>query len=93
MAIAKQLTGMRGVYLVAAELLRQGLIASATSRSAIGADILAIDQQCVLTYSVQVKTNARTFGFWLGRREGADALGEPYSCTGQHPAAKGSRVD
>jgi hypothetical protein len=84
---------MRGVYLVAAELLRQGLIASATSRSAIGADILATDQQCVLTYSVQVKTNARTFAFWLGRREGADALGEPYLCTGQHPAAKGSRVD
>jgi hypothetical protein len=56
---------MRGVYLVAAELSRLGLIASPTSRSAIGADILATDQACSKSYSVQVKTNARTFGFWL----------------------------
>ena len=65
MPIAKQLTGMRGVYLVAAELSRLGFVASPTSRSAIGADILATDQACTRTYSVQVKTNARTFGFWL----------------------------
>lgn len=65
MSIAKQLTGMRGVYLVAAELSRIGLIASPTSRSAIGADILVTDQACLRTYSVQVKTNASTFGFWL----------------------------
>jgi hypothetical protein len=65
MTLAKQLTGMRGVYLVAAELSRMGLIASPTSRSAIGADILATDQKCQKTYSVQVKTNATTFSFWL----------------------------
>lgn len=65
MATDKQLTGMRGVYLVAAELSRRGFIASPTSRSAIGADILATDQGCKRTYSVQVKTNAKTFGFWL----------------------------
>jgi len=65
MSIAKQLTGMRGVYLVAAELSRIGLIASPTSRSAIGADILVTDQDCLRTYSVQVKTNTSTFGFWL----------------------------
>jgi hypothetical protein len=59
------LTGMRGVYLVAAELSRLGFIASPTSRSAIGADILVTDQKCQRTYSVQVKTNAKTFGFWL----------------------------
>jgi hypothetical protein len=59
------MTGMRGVYLVAAELSRLGLIASPTSRSAIGADILVTDQKCKETYSVQVKTNARTYGFWL----------------------------
>src|SRR5439155_25614959 len=63
--IGKQLTGMRGVYLVAPELSRRGFIASPTSRSAIGADILATDQACRRTYSVQVKTNAKTFGFWL----------------------------
>jgi len=61
---------MRGVYLVAAELSRLGFIASPTSRSAVGADILATDQQCSKTYSVQVKTNAKTFGFW---RVGAKA--------------------
>jgi hypothetical protein len=65
MPISKQLTGMRGVYLVAAELSRLGFIASPTSRSAIGADILATDQTCCRAYSVQVKTNARTHGFWL----------------------------
>lgn len=65
MSLAKQLTGMRGVYLVAAELSRLGFIASPTSRSAIGADILATDQSCSKTFSVQVKTSARTFGFWL----------------------------
>jgi len=60
-----QLTGMRGVYLVAAELAARGLIAVPTSRSARGADILVTDQDCKKSFSVQVKTNARTFSFWL----------------------------
>jgi hypothetical protein len=59
------MTGMRGVYLVAAELSRLGFIASPTSRSPIGADILVTDQACKNTFSVQVKTNARIFNFWL----------------------------
>ncbi len=65
MASRQQLTGMRGVYLVASELSRLGFIASPTSRSAIGADILVTGQSCQQSYSVQVKTNARTFNFWL----------------------------
>jgi len=65
MSAIKQLTGMRGVYLVAAELSRLGFIASPTSRSAMGADLLVTDQACLRAYSVQVKTNASTFGFWL----------------------------
>ena len=60
-----QFTGMRGVYLVAAELSRHGFIASPTSRSARGADILVTDEHCKHACSVQVKTNASTFGFWL----------------------------
>ena len=56
---------MTGVYLVAAELSRRGLIASPTSRSAQGADILVTDIECKKSFAVQVKTNARTFGFWL----------------------------
>ena len=65
MASKGQMTGMRGVYLVAAELSRIGFIVSPTSRSAIGADLLVTDQKCKRAYSVQVKTNARTFNFWL----------------------------
>ena len=38
-----QLTGMRGVYLVAAELTRLALIVSPTSRSAQVADLLVTD--------------------------------------------------
>jgi hypothetical protein len=56
---------MRGVYLVASELSRLGFIASPTSRSAMGADILVTDQRCKRTYSVQVKTNAKPASFWL----------------------------
>lgn len=65
MATKGQFTGMRGVYLVAAELSRLEFITSPTSRSAFGADILVTDEQCKETYSVQVKTNAETFNFWL----------------------------
>lgn len=65
MAHKGQLTGMRGVCLVAAELSRLGFIVSLTSRSARGADILVTDQKCKKSYSVQVKTNATTFNFWL----------------------------
>jgi len=65
MASTGQQTGMRGVYLVAAELSRLGLTASPTSRSAIGADILVTDDLCSRSFSVQVKTNAKTFKFWL----------------------------
>ena len=60
-----QLTGMTGVYLVAAELSRRGFIASPTSRSAQGADLLVTTPDCSRTYAVQVKTNATTFTFWL----------------------------
>jgi len=41
--VNKQLTGMRGVYLVAAELSGRGFIASPTARSAREADILCTD--------------------------------------------------
>src|SRR6476646_2783014 len=63
-----QLAGMRGVYLVAAELSRIGFVASPTSRSAVAADILVTDQACRRAFSVQVKTNsprASDATFWL----------------------------
>jgi len=65
MASKGQLTGMRGVFLVAAELSKRGFVVSPTSRSALGADLLATDQDCCKAFSVQVKTNAKNASFWL----------------------------
>ena len=65
MASKGQMTGMRGVYLTASELSRLGFIASPTSRSAAGADLLVTNHACSAAFSVQVKTNARSFGSWL----------------------------
>lgn len=65
MASASQQTGMRGVFLVAAELSAHGLIVSPTSRGAAGADLLVTDHNCANAFSVQVKTNAKPASFWL----------------------------
>lgn len=65
MAPNRQASGMRGVYLAAAELAARGFIVSPTSRSAFGADLLVTDAGCNHAFSVQVKTNTTTFGFWL----------------------------
>jgi len=65
MASNGHMTGMRGVYLVAAELSRLGFIVSPTSRSARGADLLVTDQACQKAWSVQIKTNRKRAGFWL----------------------------
>jgi hypothetical protein len=55
---------MRGVYLVASELARLGLITSPTSRSARGADILATTSDCSHAFSVEVKTTTNQ-QFWM----------------------------
>ena len=65
MSTNKQLTGMQGVYLVAAEMSRHGFIASPTSRSARGADILCTDAECRRAFSVQVKTKSTQASYWL----------------------------
>jgi hypothetical protein len=65
MASKGQMTGMLGVYLVAAELSKRGFIVSPTSRSAAGADLLVTDQACKKAWSVQVKTNSGRPNFWL----------------------------
>jgi hypothetical protein len=59
------MTGMLGVYLVAAELSKLGFIVSPTSRSAAGADLLVTDQECQKAWSVQVKTNRKAISYWL----------------------------
>lgn len=65
MASQAQMTGMQGVFLVAAELSARGLIVSTTSRNAMGADLLVTDADCRRTWSVQVKTNRKPASFWL----------------------------
>ncbi len=81
---------MRGVYLVAAELARHGFIASLTSRSARGADILATDVNCRRAFSIQVKTNAANRGFWLMGRKCKDFVSDSHiyvfvDCQGDNP--------
>jgi hypothetical protein len=65
MASKGMMTGMQGVFLVAAELSRRGFIVSTTSRNALGADLFVTDQRCQRTWSVQVKTNSRPASYWL----------------------------
>jgi len=59
------MTGMQGVYLVAAELTKRGMIVSPTSRGSFGADLLVTDAKCKKAWSVQVKTNYARPKFWL----------------------------
>lgn len=62
----KSLNGQRGVYFVASEMCRNGVVPAVTSRNAFGADILAVSKRCIeQPYSVQVKTNTTGFSFWL----------------------------
>jgi hypothetical protein len=65
MASKQQMSGMRGVYLAAAELARRGFIVSPTTRSAAGADLLITDDSCRNAYSVQVKTVTGGYKYWL----------------------------
>ena len=54
-----QMSGMRGVYLVAAELVRHNMIVSVTSRSAAGTDLLATTPDARKAWSVQVKASTK----------------------------------
>jgi len=77
MASKQQQSGMRGVYLVAAELVARGFIVSVTSRGAAGADLLVTDERCAQAWSVQVKATiqpaVRSHGnYWLLNREAKD---------------------
>ena len=65
MANKTQLSGMRGVYLVAAELVGHGFVVSVTSRSAAGADLLVTDDTCAQAWSVQVKATPKPTTYWL----------------------------
>src|SRR3989442_1830950 len=69
MASSRQRGGLRGVYLVAAELSRLGYSVSPTARNAAGADLLVFDPGTARAASIEVKTNAKRANFWLvGKR-------------------------
>jgi len=59
-----QITGMRGVFLVAAKLAKLGFIVSPTARNAVGADLLVTDGNCTRAMTVQVKANAKRARDW-----------------------------
>lgn len=78
MSSKAQITGMTGVYLVAAQLSSKGLIVSTTSRSAMGADILVTDQSCSKSYSIQVKTNAKPSPCWLLNKKAKETISKSH---------------
>ena len=73
-----QLSGMRGVYLVAAELTRLGFIVSPTSRSAQGADLLVTDPDCRRAFSVQVKTGTNYYTSWWVNEQAKERQSESH---------------
>jgi hypothetical protein len=78
MSANKQVTGMRGVYIAAAELSRLGFVVAPTSRGARGTDLLVANQLGSRAFSVQVKANAKTFGFWLIGKYAKDLKSESH---------------
>lgn len=72
------MTGMHGVYLVAAELTRKGFIVSPTLRNAPWADLLVTDPRCARAWSVQVKTNGKAVHYWLLNKDAAAVKSESH---------------
>jgi hypothetical protein len=73
--VKNALTGMAGVYAVAAELSLRDYVVAVTSRNAPGVDILAVALDLGRTVSVQVKANrpGGTRAYWLlSKRSKAD---------------------
>src|SRR5437868_6752123 len=67
-SIAKNLlTGMAGVYAVAAELRLRGFVVAVTARNAPGVDLIAFSHDPRKAVGIQVKANKHqgTRGFWL----------------------------
>ena len=65
MLSVKQRNGMRGVFLVAAELSRIGYSVALTARNAAGADLMVFSPSTAKAHSIDVKTNAKRANFWL----------------------------
>lgn len=59
------LSGVAGEYFVAAELSRQGYIASITLRNTRGVDILATNRDASRSVAIQVKTSQGSARAWV----------------------------
>ena len=70
--ISSILCGVSGEYFVAAELSRQGYIASITLRNTKGIDILASNADASKSASIQVKTNRGSRKGWLLNKKAED---------------------
>ncbi|MGH7773679.1 MAG: hypothetical protein ACREQA_15750 [Candidatus Binatia bacterium] len=74
------LTGMTGVYSVAAELSLRNYIVAVTSRNAPGVDIIAVSPNLKKAASIQVKANKPkgTQAYWLlserAKRDKAESM-------------------
>jgi hypothetical protein len=67
--LSTTLSGITGVYLVAAELSRRGFIASVALGNSPVIDILASDPKVSRPVALQVKTNQQGDGIWLLDKE------------------------
>lgn len=63
--LSKNLCGVAGEYLVAAELSRRGYVASLTLRNARGIDILASNADATRSVGIQVKTAQGKRSSWV----------------------------
>jgi hypothetical protein len=68
----KILDGVSGEYFVAAELSRQGYIASLTLRNTQGVDILCTNAKATKTVGIQVKTTKGSNRDWLLDKKSED---------------------
>lgn len=59
------LAGVSGEYFVAAELSKQGFIASITLRNTKGVDLLCSNSDATKTVGIQVKTNSGSNRNWI----------------------------
>lgn len=73
-----QITGMRGVFLVAANLAKLGFVVSPTARNAAGADLLVTDRNCSRAMTVQVKANAKSSRYWLVGKDAGNLISKSH---------------
>ena len=74
--LSKITSGIAGVYSAAAELSKQGYIASITLRNTKGIDIMVANEDATKTVGVQVKTNQGSLDWWLLSDKAEDYFAE-----------------